>query len=215
MIATLDATSTPTDRSLTGSISTLLALSHLFTDGGEQLSHTLPALVKSSQSLGREFPDIMQLGHNLASYTHDDHSAYQEMGFEFNRLFVGPASPLAPPYESVYLSPDRLVMQEQTLEVRKMYQSKNLMASSQGTVPDDFIATELEFSAYLLNRARQELSEKNPTKASQYLNFYNLFMQEHPRRWLQPFAKAVCENARHPVFPLLMQVLLSTIELSF
>jgi TorA maturation chaperone TorD len=211
----LDATSNPTDRSLTGSISTLLALSHLFTDGGEQLSRTLPALTKASQSLGREFPDIIQIGHSLASYTQVEPFEFMQMCFEFNRLFVGPTSPLAPPYESVYLSQDRLVMREQTLEVRRMYQSENLMATLQGTTPDDFIATELEFAAYLLNRASQELSEENPAKGLEYLDFYNLFMQEHPRRWLQLFATAVCENARHPVFPLIMKALMGTIELSF
>lgn len=215
MIAMPDTTSNPIDGRLPVSISILLALSHLFTDGGEQLSRTLPALAKASQSLSREFPDIMQIGNRLASYTQVEPFEFKQMCFEFNRLFVGPTSPLAPPYESVYLSQDRLVMREQTLEVRRMYQSENLMATLQGTTPDDFIATELEFAAYLLNRASQEYSHKNSSKSLEYLDFYNLFMHEHPRRWLRLFATDVCENARHPVFPLIMQVLLGTIELSF
>lgn len=211
----LNPTLTHTDRQLIGSISTLLALSHLFAGGGEQLPRTLIELAESSQTLVREFPHLMQIGHSLANYTQVKQFEFQQMGYEFNRLFVGPMSPVAPPYESVYLSQDCLVMQEQTLEVRKMYQAENLMAASQGTAPDDFIATELEFAAYLLNRADQELSEGNSSIAMEYLSLFNVFMQEHPRRWLKQFAAVVCENARHPVFPLLMQVLLSTIELSF
>ncbi|WP_407313935.1 molecular chaperone [Desulfosporosinus sp. SB140] len=198
---------------LTGSISTFLALSRLFAGGGEQLVHTLPELVKSTQSLG--LPQLMQTSQSLAAYTQVKPFEFQQMGFEFNRLFVGPASPIAPPYESVYLSPDRLVMQEQTLDVRQMYQSEHLMTASQGTAPDDFIASELEFAAYLLNRVSQESSQGNSTNALKYLSLFNGFMQKHPRRWLQLFAALVLENSRHPVFPLIMKVLLGTIECSF
>jgi putative dimethyl sulfoxide reductase chaperone len=197
------------------SISTFLALSHLFIGGGEQLSRTLPELAKSSQSLGRELPKIMKIGQSLANYAQAKPIEFQQMCFEFNRLFVGPGSPVAPPYESVYLSQDRLVMQEQTLEVRKLYQLENLMTTSQGTTPDDFIATELEFAGYLLNRVIQESNAGNSSNATKYRHLFNVFMQEHPRRWLQVFATIVSENTRHPVFLLVMQVLLSTIELSF
>ncbi|MDP4127617.1 MAG: molecular chaperone TorD family protein [Bacillota bacterium] len=217
MTATLIGTTNHKNGLLICSISTFLALSHLFIGGGEQLSRTLPELAKSSQSLGSELPTInmMKIGQSLANYAQVKPFEFQQMCFEFNRLFVGPGSPVAPPYESVYLSQDRLVMQEQTLEVRKMYQSENLMTTSQGTIPDDFIATELEFAAYLLNRVIQESSSGNSSNATKYLHLFNVFMQEHPRRWLQVFATIVSENTQHPVFLLVMQVLLSTIELSF
>lgn len=215
MTATLVGTTDPKSRLLIGSISTFLALSHLFIGGGEQLSRTLPELAKSSQSLGRELPNIMKISQSLANYAQVKPFEFQQMCFEFNRLFVGPDSPVAPPYESVYLSQDRLVMQEQTLEVRKMYQSENLMTTMQGSTPDDFISTELEFAAYLLSRVIQESSAGNSSNATKYRHLFNVFMQEHPRRWLQVFATIVSENTQHPVFLLVMQVLLSTIELSF
>jgi TorA maturation chaperone TorD len=104
-------------------------------------------------------------------------------------------------------------MQEQTVAVRRMYQSEDLMATDQGAVPDDFIATELEFAAYLLYRSSQAYSEGDPKQGDQYLSSYNLFRQDHLRSWLQLFADVVCQNARYPAFPLIMQVLLSVIDL--
>ena len=135
------------------------------------------------------------------------------MCFEFNRLFVGPAAPLAPPYESVYLSPDRLVMQEQTVTVRRCYQAAGLQAASQGTIPDDFIATELEFAVYLLSRALEEDSTESSGKGDIYVNSCSAFLTEHPAQWVEQFAAAVCQNARHPVFPAVMQVLLKALSI--
>lgn len=106
-------------------------------------------------------------------------------------------------------------MQEQTLAVRQSYQAENLMSVCQGSAPDDFIAAELEFAAYLLSRLREESSAGNSSKASKYRHLFNTFMEEHPRRWLPEFAAIVRENTQHPVFLPVMQVLLSTIQLSF
>jgi TorA maturation chaperone TorD len=198
---------------LTGASNTILALGRLFFGGGENLTDTLPVLARSCQELGREYPSLLTIGSGLEKYPHAEQFEQRQMCYEFNRLFVGPAPPVAPPYESVYLSPNRLVMQEQTVAVRRMYQSENLMATDQGTIPDDFIATELEFAAYLLYRSSQAYSEGDAWQGDQNLSSYNSFRQEHLRSWLQLFAASVSQNARHPVFPLIMQVLLSVIDL--
>jgi TorA maturation chaperone TorD len=199
--------------SLTGSGNTVMAISRLFSGGGENLAGTLPALVGSCRELGREYPDFLTFSSDLEKYEHPDQFEQQQICYEFNRLFVGPASPAAPPYESVYLSPDRLVMQEQTVAVRRMYQSENLMAASQGTIPDDFIATELEFAAYLLSRSGQAYSGGDAVQGDKYLSSYGLFKQEHLGCWLQLFAADVSRSASHPVFPLIMKTLLSIADL--
>lgn len=214
-VTTLSSALSHKSRGLKGTIPTLLALSRLFAGGGEELARTLPELAKSSQGLGREIPQLRQPAQSLAEYAESGPAEFRQMGFEFNRLFVGPDSPPAPPYESVYLSPERLVMQEQTLAVRQMYQAENLMIVSQGTAPDDFIAAELEFAAYLLNRAFAESAAGNSANALKYRDLFSSFMQEHPRRWLREFAEIVTENSRHPVFLPVMQVLLGTSELTF
>lgn len=197
----------------TGLVNTLIALSRFFSEGGEMLAETLPQMANSCQQLGHHDSDWLSLAADLEKYAGAEEKELREMCFEFNRLFVGPASPPAPPYESVYLSADHLVMQEQTVEVRRLYQSENLKAVSQGTVPDDYLATELEFAAYLLNRSREECTMDNNVRAENYMSFCEGFLQEHPGRWLKPFTAAVRRNARHPVFSTVIEVLIKAIEL--
>jgi Nitrate reductase delta subunit len=61
--------------------------------------------------------------------------------FEYNRLFVGPALLIAPPYESVYRTEDHLVMGETTLDVRRAYREANLRVRETFKEPEDHIAT--------------------------------------------------------------------------
>ena len=72
---------------------------------------------------------------------------------EFTRLFVGP-SPV-PLYESVYRSKSGLVMQEETLEVRKKYMEAGLVVHPDRSFPDDHIGAELEFVFYLCQKAAE------------------------------------------------------------
>lgn len=198
-------------------IHVFLALSGVFSGGGENLDQTLPALENSSLELGKqmdgEVPCFLENGGGLSGFARSGEAEHRKMCFEFNRLFVGPTPPPAPPYESVFFSEERLVMQEQTVRVRQIYRSENLMAVSQGEIPDDFIGTELEFAAYLLERAKEEISAGRASEGFEYLNRCRTFMEEHPKRWLPAFAEAVRQNANHPVFPLIMEVLLLTAEM--
>jgi len=189
----------------------LLALSQLFAQGGERLSHTLRSLVKSCSTIADHYNVEKMLLANkvLAQYSEADDDEYLVMRYEFNRLFVGPATPVAPPYESVYLSPDHLVMGEQTLAVRKMYRQENLQAVGQRHEPDDFISTELEFAAYLLSRIIEAQVAKNNAKIKLYKTLYHEFWQQHLGLWLGTFAHTVSQSAKHPVFSALSDILVT------
>jgi TorA maturation chaperone TorD len=69
---------------------------------------------------------------------------WEEVEFAFNRLFVGPAALEAPPFASVYMDADQLVMGKTTLEVREMYASIGLESPWKSTLPDDHISLELD-----------------------------------------------------------------------
>ncbi|TGE33743.1 molecular chaperone TorD family protein [Desulfosporosinus sp. Sb-LF] len=187
----------------------LLSLSLLFAKGGENLSQTLSPLVKSCTAFIAHFnlDKLLLAEETLAHYSNTDKDEYILMGYEFNRLFVGPTSPKAPPYESVYLSPDHLVMGEQTLAVRKIYTQENLQAFRQGREPDDFIATELEFAAYLLSRIVDAQSAKDGVQGQHYTTLLHMFWSQHLGRWLGPFAQAISESTKHPVFSALSEVI--------
>ncbi|WP_206812682.1 TorD/DmsD family molecular chaperone [Paradesulfitobacterium ferrireducens] len=203
----------PNPKSLFKGMSNIfMALSRFFAAGGEQIARTLPLLAQACEEFAAADTAWPALAATLSAYAGAAETEQKQMGFEFNRLFVGPAPPIAPPYESVHLSAQRLVMQEQTVAVRRCYQAADLQATSQGAVPDDFIATELEFAAYLLSRALEENSAGNEGNSLHYVDFCATFLTEHPGCWVEPFAAAVNQNARHPVFPAVMQVLLTAIK---
>lgn len=70
----------------------------------------------------------------------------------------------APPYESVYASQGRSVMQEKTIEVRKKYLEAGLLPTMLYKIPDDHVATEFEFMYYLYAKKRT-----NPWKRAMIL----------------------------------------------
>ena len=69
---------------------------------------------------------------------------WQEVEFAFNRLFVGPAALEAPPFSSVYLDGQSLVMSKTTLDVREMYGALGLESPWKNQLPDDHISLELD-----------------------------------------------------------------------
>jgi TorA maturation chaperone TorD len=75
---------------------------------------------------------------------------------DYMRLLVGVGKTLAPPWGSVYLDEDRLLFNEDTLEVRRYYERFGMMAKEKYHEPDDHIGLEFEFLAYLFDRGEQE-----------------------------------------------------------
>ncbi|KLU59298.1 Tat proofreading chaperone DmsD [Peptococcaceae bacterium CEB3] len=192
-------------------VGVLAALSGLFSGGGENMADTVPELGKAYREFVRAWGEEKDRQW-FEEFFNPCTAERTEMCFEFNRLFVGPTPPVAPPYESVYLSPEPCVMQAQTLEVRRLYQSEGLMAAAQGEIPDDFIGTELEFAAYLLKEAGEEAAAGKERESQAHLELFNLFISEHLLRWQDPFCRDVCENTRHPFFPFLMEILLNVLR---
>lgn len=111
-----------------------------------------------------------------------DFSAYAaELDGDYHKLFIGPGPLLAPPWESVYRSKERLVFGEQTLAVRECYQSFGLASKQQNKEPDDHIALELEFMAWLCNQSE--------TAAQQQ------FLNNHILKWVPLFCSDVAKGA--------------------
>lgn len=105
---------------------------------------------------------------------------------EFHRLFVGPGPLVAPPYESVYRSPEPLLMQEETLAVRAFYRSHGLALRAGRREPDDHLAIELEFYARLQEEGQVE---------DQYR-----FWDQHLRRWVPDFCGRLAAGSRSPFY---------------
>jgi TorA maturation chaperone TorD len=114
---------------------------------------------------------------------------------EFTRLFVGPVP--VPLYESVYRSESGLLMQENTLEVRKKYMEAGLVVQPGESFPDDHIGAELEFVFYLCQKAFQA---ENASKRDFFVKMQHRFLQEHLTTWVSPLCDRLYEETELPYF---------------
>ncbi len=125
-----------------------------------------------------------------------------DLEVEYNRLFVGPATPPCPPYQSVYdverSAADYGTMVGPTTEAME----KRLRAEGLGVTLDhaelaDHAAVELELMWYLLAKAAETEDEAD---AAPYLQRANELAQQHLAPWMTQFGSCVVKEARHPFY---------------
>lgn len=118
----------------------------------------------------------------LSLFTDED---IEELEFDFNRLFVGPNRLEVSPYESTYRNAERVLMQGETLAVRRFYEKAGLVVSKKNIDPDDHIALELEFVCYLL---------ENSLEDAMYYQIYQEFLEEHLFHWIDSHCELIQEK---------------------
>lgn len=114
---------------------------------------------------------------------------------DHRRLFIGPGPLLAPPYESVHRSVDRLVFEEQTLQVRAVYARHGLAAPRLDREPDDHIGLELDLLATLSLRAMDALDAGDAATAQDLQEAQREFLTDHLLRWAPGLFLTVEERA--------------------
>ncbi|MDR1185659.1 MAG: molecular chaperone TorD family protein [Coriobacteriales bacterium] len=115
---------------------------------------------------------------------------------DYMRLFIGPGKPLAPPWETMFLSDDALLFQMETLEVRSWYRAYDLESKKLHHEPDDHIALELEFVSFLTDSAVRQLQEGDSVAAETFLGARSDFLSSHLLRWCFDWCQTVDENAK-------------------
>jgi putative dimethyl sulfoxide reductase chaperone len=101
--------------------------------------------------------------------------------WEYTRLFIGPYKLPCPPWESVYTSSTRLLLQDAANEVQEMYREANLAISTADVMPDH-IGAELNFLAVLLQKIDSEEEGRD-----HYLGLVERFLAEHLLKWVPRF----------------------------
>ena len=115
---------------------------------------------------------------------------HEELRVEYTRLFIGPAGPPCPPYESVYRDGEDdaefgPVEGPSTVAVRRWYREFGVQPAPDHSDLPDHIATELEFAAALADEGRADRLDQ--------------FLDEHLRVWTDEFL-AVVEAETHTAF---------------
>lgn len=116
-----------------------------------------------------------------------DAHAITELAVDYVRAFIGhgtDAYSAAYPYESVYTSPKRLMMQEARDEVLAIYRSEGLDKLPSWKETEDHIALELEFMAVLGDRIVAAAQAGNDDEAERLLRTQQNFLDDHLLSWV-------------------------------
>lgn len=110
----------------------------------------------------------------------------KELKVDYARCFLGhgvDGYSAAYPYESVYTSEKRLLMQDARDEVLAIYRKNGIGKSSDWNEGEDHIALELEFESLLSSRTAELLKAGDEEKASRLIAEQRSFLEEHLLPW--------------------------------
>ena len=129
----------------------------------------------------------------------DPNQAMVDLKVEYNRLFVGPAAPVCPPYQSVYDKTRPTIEQGTMLGPTAEAVATAMRQEGLGVVLDhaelpDHAAIILEFMFYLLSRAQ------DTENGAEYAKRADAFRSQHIAPWLAEFGANVAKSAEHPFY---------------
>ncbi len=119
-----------------------------------------------------------------------------QLAVEYASLFLNVGQHHIAPYESIYTSGERLLMQRARDEVFALYRNEGLARDIKVNEPEDHIATELEFMSYLCQKAMQSVEKIDWKTALRYLEKQGGFLEEHLLAWIPAFCKELARTAR-------------------
>lgn len=138
--------------------------------------------------------DAMDEGYRLlAGYLgRTDAGTLTELAVDYVRAFIGhgiDGHAAAYPFESVYTSAKRLMMQGARDEVLALYRAEGVDKSDDWKDGEDHVALELEFMKTLAERAAKALREGDEAEAARLLQVQHAFLDDHLRKWLPTFTR--------------------------
>lgn len=154
--------------------------------------HTRDVLKLMLDEDEHQFDDYFDLLNKLEnSITSEAAGTMEKLKCEYTYLMIGPSKLPAPPWESVYLSKDRIIFQESTLKVRRAYLKYQFLPANYPHEADDHIALELDFMAHLSKLSLERFEEENIEALIKLLHDQKEFLEEHLLKWIGEFAKQI------------------------
>ena len=126
-----------------------------------------------------------------------------ELAVDYAHVFIGNGTDgygAAYPFESVYTSEKRLLMQEARDEVRAIYRSFDLDKQESWHEGEDHIALELEFMQIMAQRSAVALRAGDEDGAAALLTAQRNFMNGHLRAWVPMMAADMERLARTDLY---------------
>lgn len=150
--------------------------------------------------------------HNMIANDAD----YEDLHWDYTRLFVGPFDLPAPPWESVYVRKDRLLFQRNTIEVRNVYLQFGYEVEQKNLEAEDHVGLELDFMFHLNDLTRRSLKNvglKSKANSTYLIKEQKKFLEKHLLAFIPAFSTKVIENAHTGFFSGLSKLLRSYLKI--
>ncbi len=112
-----------------------------------------------------------------------------DLAAEFANLFLSMGAHPIPPFESVYASGKRLLMQEARDQVLKLYRQAGLDRSPNWHEAEDHIAIEFEFMAFLCSQTLEQIGMGKMECVVDSLEQQKEFLDQHLIAWVPKFTR--------------------------
>lgn len=126
-----------------------------------------------------------------------------ELKIDFARCFLGngvDGYSAAYPYESVYTSEKRLMMQDARDEVLAIYRAYGIGKTSDWKEGEDHLSLELEFERILCDRTIAALSDNDEDTAYSLLSAQRGFLEEHLLAWVPMLTADIKTHAQTKMY---------------
>lgn len=138
----------------------------------------------------------------LVSYVREGNFTSDDLAADYARTFLGAGlqgGGCAYPYESVYTSPEGLVMQDAFEQVQGIMRNHGL-ASSAHDIPADHIGLELEFMGVLCEEAAEALKKNDEAAVEKSFDEQQQFLQTHLLNWVPGFVADINKTGMTPFY---------------
>jgi len=132
-----------------------------------------------------------------------------DLAVDFAKIFLGAGminTYAAYPYESVYTSPKRLVMQDARDQVLTLYRGKGLDISNAMDCPEDHISLELGFMAHLCLEIQKALNVQDLSAVFVLLKEQLNFLLRHLLNWVPAFCADIEKYAETAFYKAVAQI---------
>lgn len=123
--------------------------------------------------------------------------AIEAVSVEYTRLFVGPPSPAAPPWETMYRASTNVGFGEATFEMRDRLHDLGLELSNENRQYEDHMGIELLYLSELCRRAGKVDGCEEQAR---------LFAAKHPLSWIDAFLGRIEEASPQGYFSCLVRL---------
>jgi TorA maturation chaperone TorD len=121
-----------------------------------------------------------------------------QLAADYARLFLSINKIPPHPSESTYR--EGVMMQYYRDEVLQTYWSFGVSARKDFTEPEDHIATEFSFMAFLCQKTSQTLKNSKHKDAAKYIEAQKHFLDKHLTRWVPNLVKDILQTSRTPFY---------------